>query len=331
MKIALLMMTMMALGTFSHPSVAAIAVVKVDGSSTVFPITEAVSEEFQGSERGKTRVTVGISGTGGGFKKFCRGETDIQDASRPISKKEMAECKKQGIEYIELPMAFDAITIVVNPKNTWLTQVTTEELKKMWQPMAQGKVMKWSDINKNWPNKELKLFGAGSDSGTFDYFTEAINGKSRASRGDYTSSEDDNTLVVGVSTEEGALGYIPFAYYGPNQSKLKAVAVVNQKKKAVMPGKDSIVDGSYFPLSRPVFIYINSKVMKQRPEVERFVKFYIKNAPELVEQVKYVPLSSKAYDLANQRVDKNEVGTAFGGENDIGATVEEVLTRKLVK
>ena len=199
-------------GTFGASSTVAMAdaIIKVDGSSTVFPITEAVAEEFQKSQKG-TKVTVGVSGTGGGFKKFCRGETDISDASRPISKKEMDICKEAGIKYVELPVAFDALTVVVNPKNTWITSMTVEELKKIWEPEAQGKVMKWSDVNPKWPNEKITLFGPGADSGTFDYFTDAINGKEKASRGDFTASEDDNTLVQGVTRDKHALGYIGLA------------------------------------------------------------------------------------------------------------------------
>jgi len=177
------------------PSQAADTIIKVDGSSTVFPITEAVAEEFQKSKKGAIKVTVGVSGTGGGFKKFCRGETDISDASRPIAKKEMDLCKEAGIRYVELPVAFDALTVVVNPKNDWIKSMTVEELKKMWEPEAQGKIMKWSDVNPKWPNEKISLFGAGADSGTFDYFTDSINGKEKASRGDFTASEARHRLL----------------------------------------------------------------------------------------------------------------------------------------
>lgn len=313
---------------FSAVVQADIPVIKADGSSTVFPITEAVAEEYQNSTQGKVRVTVGISGSGGGFKKFCRGETDIQDASRPILKEEIAECAKNKIEYIELPVAFDAITIVVNKKNTWVKNLSTAELKKMWSPESQNKVLKWKDINPAWPDKALKLFGAGSDSGTFDYFTEAVNGKSKSSRGDYTGSEDDNTLVVGVSTDEGALGYIPYAYYEPNKSKLKVVSILNKKKIAIAPSIDTIKDGSYFPFSRPIFIYVNKK-SGEKKEVADFVNYYLNNANSLVTSVKYVPLTKKAYDLDLKRFKENLSGTGFGGENDIGADIEEILSRKL--
>jgi phosphate transport system substrate-binding protein len=210
------------------------SLVKIDGSSTVFPVTEAVAEEFQKMPRRvASELTVGISGTGGGFKKFCRGETDISDASRPILKKEMEDCAKAGIKYVELPVAFDALTVVINPKNTWIKQLTVAELKKMWEPAAQGKVMNWNQVNPAWPDAPLKLFGPGADSGTFDYFTEAVNGKAKSSRGDFTASEDDNVLVQGVSRDNNALGYFGFAYYDENKGKLKAVPIVNPKGKAV--------------------------------------------------------------------------------------------------
>src|SRR5688572_29054278 len=207
------------------------AVIKVDGSSTVFPITEAVAEEFQKEQGGKVNVTVGISGTGGGFKKFVRGEIDVADASRPILAEEMAQAKTNGIEYIELPIAFDALAVVVNPQNTWVTSMTIDELKKVWEPGAQGKVTHWNHIRPEWPNEKIALFGAGSDSGTFDYFTEAVCGKAKASRGDYTASEDDNVLVQGVEGNKFALGYIPYAYYAPHSTRMKAVGIEWDKNK----------------------------------------------------------------------------------------------------
>ncbi|MCM2283127.1 MAG: PstS family phosphate ABC transporter substrate-binding protein [Bdellovibrionaceae bacterium] len=308
------------------------AMVKIDGSSTVFPITEAVAEEFQAEQRGKVHVTVGISGTGGGFKKFCRGETDVQNASRPIQKSEMDACKTAGVKYYELPVAFDAMAIVVHPQNTWLTEITVDELKKMWEPAAQGKVTKWNQVNPKWPDLELKLFGAGSDSGTFDYFTEAITGKSKASRGDYTASEDDNMLVQGVAGTKGGLAYLPYAYYEENKSRLKLVAVVGgpkspMKMKAVLPSRQNVENGSYYPLSRPIFIYVSESAAK-RPEVMNFASFFLKNGAKLVEAVKYIPLPAKAYEMAEEHLKKGKVGTAFRGESEIGLKVEELLKRE---
>src|SRR3990167_6737084 len=219
-------------GLFGAPAVvqAADKIVKIDGSSTVYPITEAMAEEFQIAKKGAVKVTVGISGTGGGFKKFCRGEIDISEASRPILKKEMDACKEAGIQYIELPVAYDALTVVVNPKNDFIKSMTVEELKKMWEPAAQGKIKTWKQVNAAWPDKPLKLFGAGSDSGTFDYFTEAIVGKAKSSRCDFTASEDDNVLVQGVSGDAGAIGYFGYAYYEENTNKLKALPIVEGRK-----------------------------------------------------------------------------------------------------
>lgn len=311
--------------SFQPVMVAAQETVRVDGSSTVFPITEAVAEDFQQSKRGKVRVTVGISGTGGGFKKFCRGETDISDASRPILAREMEECRKAGIQYIELPVAYDALTVVVNPKNDWLKSITVAELKKLWEPSAQGKVLRWQQVNSAWPDQPVKLFGAGADSGTFDYFTEAINGRAKASRGDFTAAEDDNILVQGVARDTNGLGYFGYAYYIENKDKLRALPIVNQKTgKPVLPSLESVVDGSYQPLARPIFIYVNVK-SAERPEIREFVQYYMKNADALIREVKYVPLPAKAYSANLEMLEKKIVGTKFGGENKVGLTIEELL------
>lgn len=301
-------------------------VIKIDGSSTVFPVTEAVAEEFQKAKKGKIKVTVGISGTGGGFKKFCRGETDISDASRPILKQEMETCKKANIQYIELPVAYDALTVMVNPKNDWVKTLTVPDLKKMWEPSAQGKVTHWNQVRTDWPNAPLKLFGPGADSGTFDYFTEAIVGKAKSSRGDFTASEDDNVLVQGIANDRNALGYFGFAYYIENLRKLKAVAI-DGGKGAIVPSAKTVEDGSYQPLSRPVFIYVSKKSL-DKPEVKEFVEFYLKQAPQLVKQVKYVPLPASAYTTGSEHVKKGKVGTVFGGEAEVGVKIEDLLKRE---
>jgi len=303
-------------------------IVKIDGSSTVYPISEAVAEEFQKSKRGAVRVTVGISGTGGGFKKFCRGETDVSDASRPILEKEMKACAEAGIKYVELPVAFDALTVVINPRNTWVKELKVEELRKMWEPLAQGRITHWNQVNPSWPNAPLKLFGPGADSGTFDYFTDAINGKEKASRGDFTASEDDNVLVQGVSRDVNAIGYFGLAYYVENKDKLKAAPIVNKSAaKAVLPSLETVMDGSYQPLARPIFIYVSDKGM-QRPEVREFVQFYLKNAPKLVKEVGYVPLAAKHYEMALKNFSEPKLGTGFGGKSEVGVRVEELLARK---
>ncbi len=301
--------------------------IKLDGSSTVFPISEAVAEEFQIARRGKVRVTVGISGTGGGFKKFCRGDIDIADASRPISKSEMEACARAGIQYIELPVAYDALTVAVNPKNTWVDTLTVAELKKMWEPAAQGAIRTWKQVNPQWPAQPLALFGPGADSGTFDYFTEAIVGKAKSSRGDFTASEDDNVLVQGVESDVNALAYFGYAYYAPNAAKMKAVKIVNSKGQAIAPSPRGVLDGSYEPLSRPIFIYVN-KASAQRAEVKAFVEFYLSQGAPLVEEVKYVPLAKGAYEKALANFRAGKAGTAFGGRNEIGLTVEELLARE---
>lgn len=300
--------------------------VKVDGSSTVYPITEGIAEDFQ--KETKIKVTVGISGTGGGFKKFCRGEIDVQNASRPILQKEMEDCKKAGIDYIELPVAFDALTVVVSLRNDFVKQLTIDELKRMWEPSAQGKVTNWNQINPAFPNRALKLFGAGADSGTFDYFTEAVVGKAKSSRGDYTASEDDNVLVTGVSTEVGGIAYFGYAYYAENKNKIRSVSIVNKDGKAIAPSEESVMNGSYNPLSRPIMIYVNAKSL-DKPEVRRFVEEYMKNASKISKEVKYVPLPSKVYENNLKIMQNRRVGTIFGGHNEVGMTVEELIKREV--
>lgn len=317
-----------ALGGFAPVASAADQIIKIDGSSTVYPITEAVAEEFQKSKKGAIKVTVGISGTGGGFKKFCRGETDISDASRPILKKEMEACAQAGIKYIELPVAYEGITVVVNPQNTWAKSITVAELKKIWEPAAQGVIIKWNQVNPAWPDAPIKLFGPGADSGTFDYFTEAIVGKAKSSRGDYTASEDDNVLVQGVSRDKNAIGYFGLAYYLENQKKLRAVPVAEKEGKTpVAVSVETVKNGSYQPLSRPIFIYVSDKAY-DRPEVKEFIQYYLKQAPKLVAEVKYVPLPDSAYKLASDNFAKRKLGTGFGGEAEVGVLIEELLKRE---
>lgn len=268
-------------------------VVRVDGSSTVFPITEAVAEEF-GKVQPRVRVTVGVSGTGGGFKKFTKGEIDINDASRRIKDKEKKRAQKNKVEYMEIPVAFDGISIVVNPKNDWVDELTVAELNKIWKPGSTVKT--WKDVRASWPDKEIKLYGPGTDSGTFDYFTKVINGKSQKCRSNYTKSEDDNVLVKGVAGDKYSLGFFGFAYYIENKGKVKSVPIRNKgEKKAVSPTAVTINNGSYAPLSRPVFIYVGKKA-SQKPQVREFTKFYIQQAGALSKEVGYVPLPQKDYD-----------------------------------
>lgn len=302
------------------------SVVKIDGSSTVYPITEAVAEDFQIARKGAIRVTVGISGTGGGFKKFCRGEIDIANASRPIQRQEMAECKKAGVQYVEMPVAYDALTVAINPRNTWSKAMTVAELKKIWEPAAQGKITRWNQINPAWPDEPFKLFGAGADSGTFDYFTEAIVGKAKSSRGDFTASEDDNVLVQGVASDKNGLGFFGFAYYSENQKKVTAVAV-DSGKGGVLPSAETVENATYQPLARPIFIYVNIQ-SAEKPEVREFVAFYMKNALTLVKEVQYFPLPARAYTTIMQNFNNKRLGTIFGGVSAVGLSIDELLKRE---
>ena len=309
---------------FSYNINAADKVIAIDGSSTVYPISEAVAEEFQ--KKTGVKVTVGLSGTGGGFKKFCRGDTVISDASRPISKKEMDACAEAGITYIELPIAYDALTVVTNKGNDWAKSMTVEELKKVWAPGSS--VKNWKDVNPAWPNQPMKLFGPGADSGTFDYFTEAINGKSKASRSDFTASEDDNVLVTGVAGDKGGLGYFGLAYYLENKDKLNAVAIVDKgKKDAVSPSEQTVMDGTYQPLSRPLFIYVNGAKGAFDKDVKAFVEYYLANAPKLVKEVKYVPLNTTEYAAVTKHWQSKKAGTGFGGKNEVGLKIEDLIKR----
>ncbi|BAC87955.1 PstS family phosphate ABC transporter substrate-binding protein [Gloeobacter violaceus] len=314
-------------GAIAAVGAAAQSLIQIDGSSTVFPITEAAAEAFQKSKQGAVKVTVEVSGTGGGFKKFCRGETDISDASRPILKKEMDACKKMGIQYIELPVAFDALTVMVHPSNTWAGDLTVAELKTIWEPAAQIKITNWNQVRSSFPNVPLKLYGPGTDSGTFDYFTEAVVGKAKASRGDFTASEDDNVLVQGIANDKNALGYFGYAYYAENKNKLKAVGI-DGGKGPVLPSEKTVEDGSYSPLSRPIFIYVNAAAAVEKPELRQFVEFYLKNAPTLAKQVKYVPLPTTAYNVSLGHFQQNRIGTVFGGQAEVGSKIEDLLARK---
>lgn len=301
------------------------SLIKIDGSSTVFLVTDAVLDEFKSVNK-SVKATLGISGTGGGFKKFCRNELDIVNASRPISAKEMAACKESGVEYIELPIGYDALTVVVNPKNTWLSSLTTSELKLMWEPAAQGKIISWQQINLAFPDVRLKLYGAGSDSGTFEYFTAAINGKAGSSRGDYSPAEDDHETIDGVASNVNAIGYLGLAYFEESKQKLKGVAISWGGKNPIYPSAKSVMDGTYQPLSRPIMIYVNAASLN-KPEVKAFTLYYLKNASKLVKKVKYVELPTNTYKLSLARINSAVKGTSFGGEIQSGLKLEEVMGR----
>jgi phosphate transport system substrate-binding protein len=305
--------------------------IRVDGSSTVYPITEAVAEEFQRAGH-ETPVTVGISGTGGGFKRFCAGETDISDASRPIKPSEVALCARNGIEYVEVPIAYDGIAVVINPKNTAVAEITTAELRIMWAPEAQGRVKRWNQVRPGWPDEELRLFGPGVDSGTYDYFTEAIVRQEHSSRGDFTSSEDDNVLVQGIAGDRGALGFFGISYYTANRRRLKLLPVDDGKpdngRGAILPTVETIRDGTYQPLSRPLLLYLRKGAL-DRAEVAEFVRFYLRHAPELVVEAGYVPLPDLAYPHAQARVDAKKTGSTLGGQgSQVGLSIEALLAKE---
>ena len=298
-------------------------IVKVDGSSTVFPITEAMAEEFQAG--GGVPVTVGISGTGGGFKKFCRGETDISDASRPIKKSEMENCEAEGVEYIELPVALDALSVIVNPNNNFVECFKVSELKTMWEPDAQGKVTKWNQVNPAWPDADIGLFGAGTDSGTYDYFQEAVAG-GKGTRGDFTATEDDNITIQGVAGDQNAIGFLGLAYALENVGKVKTVAIENASGTCVQPAVETAKDGSYNPLGRPIFIYVNKKSADEKKYVADFVDFYMNpaNAEKLIAEVGYMPMPAEAYTALGEKFKRRETGTYFKGEAKIGVTIDEL-------
>jgi len=298
--------------------------IQIDGSSTVFPISEAVAEAFQQTTQGRIRVAVGESGSSAGLRKFCRGEIHIADSSRPIRSSEMATCAAAGIQYVEIPVAFDGVTVVVHPSNP-IRSLTVAQLREIWAPGS--RVNNFSQVGG--PNQAMQLYGPGSASGTFEYFTEAVNGTARSSRTDYTPSEDDNVLVQGVANNAGGLAYFGLAYYEENQSRLHAVAVDNGNGP-VAPSQATVRDGSYAPLSRPIFIYVNAAALR-RPQVQQFVQYYINNAATISERVGYVALPQAAYAAYLQRAQRRQVGTAFGGRATIGASIEDVVARRLVQ
>jgi phosphate transport system substrate-binding protein len=303
----------------------------IDGSSTVFALSEAVAEEFTKAGN-RARITVGHSGTGGGFQKFCRGETDISNASRPIRPTEIAGCEAAGIRFFEIPVAYDGIAVVLNPRATWSSDITTAELEALWKPDAQGKVVRWRQVRAGWPDREIHLFGPGVDSGTFDYFTEAVVGQEGASRGDFTSSEDDNVLVQGVAGDELALGILPYAYYAENAQRLKLIAVDDSRAEdgagPVAPNAATIRDGTYQPLSRPLFIYV-AEASLAHAHVARFVDFYIAHVGPLADEVGFVQLGDEGYRLVAERFRKRRPGSLFAhGEAHVGVTIEQLLAKE---
>lgn len=302
--------------------------IEIDGSSTVYPITEAIAEEFS-RDKNIGKITIGVSGTGGGIKKFSRSEIDIANASRPIKKTEDSTCQAHGIGYIELPIAFDGLAVVVSKTNTWVNHLTVKQLKMIWEPEAQGKINKWSQIDPSWPDEEIHLYGAGTQSGTFDYFTEAIVGKAKSCRGDYTASEDDNVLIQGISTDKYSLGFFGLDYYVSNPEKLKLVPIDDEKDEngagPIFPTEETVKAGTYQPLSRPLLIYINSKSI-ERPAVANFVKYFLSNASTLVAEAGYVPLTDNIYKVVMKRFVARKTGSLFlGKSSSVGVKMEELL------
>ena len=300
--------------------------ISIDGSSTVFPITEAVAEEFGGLTDGKVRVVVGISGTGGGFKKFCDNETVISDASRPITQKEVDLCAAAGVEYIELPVAIDGVSVVVNPQNDFVDCLSVEQLNRIWSPESEGVVTHWNQVDPSWPSEEIKMYAPGVDSGTFDYFTQAINGDGGVSRGDFVASEDDNVLVQGVSGDRYSIGYFGYAYYVENKDKVKVVPI-DGGNGCIAPTDEAINNGSYAPLSRPLFIYVRSDAA-QEPHIAEFVRYYMSpDGQDLAASVGYIPFPQQVYDLGLSRLNSGATGTVFGGDDAFKGSVVDGLER----
>ncbi len=294
--------------------------IEIDGSSTVLPISEAAAQEFQGAGANNVDVTVASSGTGGGFERFCKGETQISDASRPIKEDEIEVCKKEGVEFIELPVALDGLAVITNPETEFVECLTVDELKKVWEPAAEGKVSTWNQVRKDFPEEEIALFGPGEQSGTFDYFTDEVVGEEGESRKDYTASEDDNVLVQGVSGEPNSLGYFGFAYFEQNQESLKLLGVDGGDGKCVKPSKETVNNGTY-PLSRPLFIYVNKEDVEKQPALQAFVNYYLSEEFTPVvstPEVGYVELTGEQYEGVRQRFQKRTTGTEIkNGEFNI--------------
>lgn len=301
--------------------------IKIDGSSTLFPLTEAVAEDYRRVDP-NTKITIGVSGTGGGFKKLARNEVDIINASRSITSEEEILCRENGIEYIELPVSYDGIVIVVHPDNDFVDYLSISELKKIWEPDAQGKIKYWDQVRAGWPHKPIQLFGAGTSSGSFDYFTKAITGEAKASRGDYTASEDDNVLVQGVSGAKGALGYFGIAYYLENKEKLKAIPIDDEIStngvKYIFPSDSTIRNGQYFPLARVEFLYVNKNALQKKVLID-FVNFYLNNCASLEAEINGVALSAGTYVEVQKRFEKKITGTLFATRSLVGANLEKLL------
>jgi len=334
-KWSVMLLTLTAIASCSAPptpeesisSDSASQTILIDGSSTVFPLTQEVIGEMQFElEEEAPSAQVEFSGTGGGFQKFCAGETDINDASRPISQEEMELCRSNNIEYIELPVAFDALTVVVHPDNDWADSITLDELRTIWEPSAEGEIMTWSQVRSGWPDEPLNLHGADVESGTYDYFAEAVVGDAGETRSDYTDQVDDEDIVRAVRGDSNALGYFGYAYYEANERTLKALAI-DSGNGPVEPSTETVSDGSYAPFARPLFIYVNADAAELKPELQAFVNYYLSNAQFLARVVGYIPLSTEAYNLASEHFENKRIGTVFDGKLQTGLTLEELLQK----
>lgn len=305
--------------------------ISIDGSSTVYPITRAIAADFEKADA-DVSVAVAVSGTGGGFKKFCAGEIDISDASRPINATEAALCRANGIRYVELPVAFDGLAVLVNPKNDWATCVTVAELKRLWEPQAQGKVTRWSQVRSTWPDQEIHLFGADVESGTYDYFTQAIVGKEHSSRTDYQGSADDEELARDIAADPLSIGFFGLAYYEEHKDLLRLVAIDDERddtgEGCILPTRSAVEKGSYQPLARPVFIYVAKRAV-ERPEVQAFVRYYLARAGAVSDGVGYVALPERAYERAQGRFDRRVYGSIFGGRgSQVGVSMEDLAAQE---
>jgi len=317
--------------TTATPTENQVQTIAIDGSSTVFPLTDEVVKEFQFERRntptGGPEIVVNFSGTTAGFRKFCTGETDISNASRPITQDEIALCRANGIEFVELPVALDALTVVVHPANDWADDMTLEELKTLWEPAAEGRITKWNQVRPEWPDSTITLYGPGSDSGTFDYFTEVIAGDSGESRNDYVASEDDTDLVLSIKSDRNALGYFGYAYFEENQTRLKAIAI-DSGNGPVLPSTETVMDGTYQPFTRPLFIYVNMDAADSKPYLQDFIGYYLQNVRNIVQVVGYIALPDEVYNLASDHFVNRKIGSVFEGKAQPGMTVEELLQKE---
>jgi phosphate transport system substrate-binding protein len=304
------------------------APISISGSSTVFPIIERAVEAYRKTERGRgVELQLSEVGSSAGLRQFCAGDIPIANASRPISSKELKTCAENGITFIELPLAFDALTVAVNSGNDWASAITTKELARTWNKEAQGKISRWNQINNDWPDRPLRLCAPGGDSGTFDYFNEAINGDKTNARTDVESSEDDNVLVACAASDPNAMAYFGFAYYQGSADRLKALAIANADGMPVLPSVKTVQDGSYQPLSRPLFVYVNDKEMRANDEIRSFVGFTVGNGLKLVEQAGYIPLPPDTYRIVEAKLYRHILGTSFGGDLPVGLSIGEALRR----